>query len=317
LPSLNLLKDNAGTGPKPTIFAEIVPIRPSRDEPFLFAAISATLRSLWCHDFSSAALPRPAEPDNFRPLIATISNSLERATMGSVRDIPKHTSMDSSGVLLFRVAVMLCCLILVPAAAIFGSQFPQLVRQYVEQPLRKLLGWESAAAAEPWKLDHTDPMDVAPPFSPGPNETSAHAPSYAAPAPQWQSPPTRQAVPHETEYVHGQFATQPIARDVTGVQPATTNQRAAAKGDASVPQVGDRFSYIQHLLRLYGALNYRLEAAGPSGQLYQFSCQMPPLDGNPAQFSVTNADPLQAMDQVLKQVESWRDRVLQTASQAR
>jgi hypothetical protein len=211
--------------------------------------------------------------------------------------------MDSSGVLLFRVAVMLCCLILVPAAAIFGSQFPQVVRQYVEVPLRKLLGWEasSTAANHSWKSTADTIRENAPSYSPAQGDVANRANVSAASAPQWQAPPAaRQPVPHEADYIHGQQSALPTK---------LVNHQAGA------PTEGDRFSYIQHLLRLYGALNYRLESTGPQGELYQFSCQMPQLDGHPANFTATHADPLQAMDKVLRQVEAWRDRVLHTATQ--
>jgi hypothetical protein len=211
--------------------------------------------------------------------------------------------MDSSGVLLFRVAVMLCCLILVPAAAVFGSQFPQVVRQYIEVPLRKLMGWEAstATANHPWKSTADSIREAAPPYSPVQGNALENPNLSAASAPQWQAPPAaQQPVPHEADYIHGQQGALPTK---------LVNHQAGA------PTQGDRFSYIQHLLRLYGALNYRLESTGPHGELYQFSCQMPKLDGQPADFTATHADPLQAMDQVLRRVEAWRDRVLHTATQ--
>lgn len=221
--------------------------------------------------------------------------------MGSARELNKHTSMDSSGVLLFRVAVMLCCLILVPAAAIFGSQFPQVVRQYVEVPLRKLMGWEvsTTAANHPWKSTADSIREAAPLYSPAQSNAPDNAMVQPAPAPQWQAPPAaRQPVPHEADYIHGQQGALPTK---------------LVNHQSGTPTEGDRFSYIQHLLRLYGALNYRLESTGPHGELYQFSCQMPKLDGHPADFTATHTDPLQAMNQVLRQVEAWRDRVLQSA----
>jgi hypothetical protein len=66
---------------------------------------------------------------------------------------------------------------------------------------------------------------------------------------------------------------------------------------------------IEIKLRQFGATYYVLEAWGSEGQLYRFFCKM--AVGGDADFThcfeATDADPLQAMRQVLQQIEAWRD----------
>jgi hypothetical protein len=71
----------------------------------------------------------------------------------------------------------------------------------------------------------------------------------------------------------------------------------------------DPFTYIQDRLRQLGATYYLLESWGNDQLLYRFYCKVC-VGGNAnytRYFEATNVDPLQAMGQVLKQVETWRD----------
>ena len=70
----------------------------------------------------------------------------------------------------------------------------------------------------------------------------------------------------------------------------------------------DQFTYIQARLRELGATYYLLESWGSREQLYRFYCKVA-VGGNPNYthyFEATDSDPLQAMAQVLRQVEGWR-----------
>ena len=70
----------------------------------------------------------------------------------------------------------------------------------------------------------------------------------------------------------------------------------------------DQFTYIQERLRELGATYYLLESWGSREQLYRFYCKVA-VGGNPNYthyFEATDSDPLQAMGQVLRQVEGWR-----------
>ena len=70
----------------------------------------------------------------------------------------------------------------------------------------------------------------------------------------------------------------------------------------------DRFQQIQGRLLQLGASHYRLEYWGNRQQLYHFYCEVA-VGADPNyvhHFQATAADRLEAMRQVLGQVEAWR-----------
>jgi hypothetical protein len=84
---------------------------------------------------------------------------------------------------------------------------------------------------------------------------------------------------------------------------------AAGRAATGTPATADQFHAIQERLRQLGATYYLLESWGNQQQMYRFYCKM--AVGGSAQytrcFEATHAEPLQAMVQVLRQVEAWRD----------
>jgi len=91
----------------------------------------------------------------------------------------------------------------------------------------------------------------------------------------------------------------PIAAPALPVAPAET---------ASTAVVPSSYSKIQERLQKLGATYYVLESWGNDQQLYRFYCKMA-VAGNADYvhcFEATHSDPLQAMQQVLQQVETWR-----------
>ena len=82
---------------------------------------------------------------------------------------------------------------------------------------------------------------------------------------------------------------------------------AAPQPNAQPPAAVDQFVYVQQRLRQLGATYYLLEAWGSDRQLYRFYCKMA-VGGNASYtryFEATDSNPLQAMAQVLQQVETW------------
>jgi hypothetical protein len=69
-----------------------------------------------------------------------------------------------------------------------------------------------------------------------------------------------------------------------------------------------QFRDIQERLREWGATYYVLESWGNDQPLYRFYCKMAvgKSDDYVHCFEATHADPFQAMVQVLRQVEAWR-----------
>jgi hypothetical protein len=68
------------------------------------------------------------------------------------------------------------------------------------------------------------------------------------------------------------------------------------------------FTQIQDRLKQLGATYYLLETWGNQQQLYRFYCKMS-VGGNTNYthcFEHISSDPMQAMSEVLKQVENWR-----------
>jgi hypothetical protein len=207
-------------------------------------------------------------------------------------------SMDSPGVLFFRVMVMLACLILVPMAAIFGSAFPDLVKTTLVDRITKLVGvnleWNKTATSTPH-------VDEAPRFQTTGDQTQPWKTAESAPA--WQGQTAMQAnytAPPEVAAANTAEPWQPAPRGGSAAP-------AFATTAAAMPSPGtDHFTEIQRRLREYGAIHYALETAGQHGELYRFTCTFPAADGRPMQFAVTDRDPLQAMSQVLTQVDAWR-----------
>ncbi len=231
--------------------------------------------------------------------------------------------MESSTVIAFRALVMLACLIIVPMAAIFGSQFPDVVKAVLVD--RFWPAGEKTPAADPFH--HND----APPFAPGPAPSwhadpapAALAPGYAPPAgrplagPQAAIEPTAAwgaadgSVRHALHEAPGALppAAGPPRSDFgqPGILPG-------GAGAAAMPAAGqtDRFTYMEGRLRDFGATYYLLERLANGGDRYRFFCQLP-LAGNPGptrNFEATDIDPLRAMNRVVEQVEAWRAGRLQ------
>jgi len=105
-------------------------------------------------------------------------------------------------------------------------------------------------------------------------------------------------------------------RPTVGPGFCSTPLQAAQAGETPAPQVFFErtpdlpmgFSDIQLRLRELGATYYLLETWGSQRQLYRFYCRMA-VGGNvdfTRYFEATDADPLQAMLQVLRQVETLK-----------
>lgn len=246
-------------------------------------------------------------------------------------------TVESSAVVAFRALVMLACLIFVPLAAIFGSVCPEIVRSTLIEPLlgpktqpggsrpgapaeglaglAKLFGqsgqeqagqdtvrpqanagvapaWQGPAGpAEPGSLAESRPGS-----DPAPAVNVAIPANYAAPAENTVNP-NRPHAPQDALSANGPSG--------TGAAPAVIARAGHSEQAASGP---DRFSVLEKRLREYGAIYYLLETWGNEGELYRFHCKMA-IGNNPnytRHFEATHRDALQAMNQVLEQIEQWR-----------
>lgn len=248
--------------------------------------------------------------------------------------------MESSTVVAFRALVLVACLIVVPLAAIFGSQFPDVVKSVLIDRIFPN-GMPGSAAADTAR-------DTAPPFvaasdspawqgaQPGPAATAvgvATQPAAAA-APAWPGAGVEPAVAWNS--TPGQV--RPAAGEGLSGGPSGTADRlgVALPADARQnPQGGpnqaanagataglgglsnpnahlvaqpDRFTLMERRLREFGATYYLLETWGNDGEYYRFHCKMA-IANNPThtrQFEATDTDPLRAMGRVVEQIEAWR-----------
>ncbi len=89
---------------------------------------------------------------------------------------------------------------------------------------------------------------------------------------------------------------------------AIAGSSATAPALPGVPAGKEPFTYFQERLRQLGATYYLLESWGDQKREFRFYCRMA-IGGNSQytrSFWAIDTDPLQAMGQVLQQVETWR-----------
>ena len=92
-----------------------------------------------------------------------------------------------------------------------------------------------------------------------------------------------------------------------GLAPASAGSLNSAPVTPAAAQT-DRFTWMEHRSRDYGATYYVLERLVNGGERYRFFCQIP-LANNPGHtrnFEATDTDPLRAMSRAVDQVEAWR-----------
>jgi hypothetical protein len=179
-------------------------------------------------------------------------------------------AMRSSAATAVRAFVMLACAVGIPALAISGASWSEVVKKFQNVRWPAILTPASASPAV------------------AQNEASPFRPSCAKGLPI-------------------------AAGDATGNEAAHAAKAALqASSPTALPepnQAGDvGFRSVQDRLQSLGATYYLLESWGNDQQLYRFYCKVA-VAGNAAYahcFEAIHADPLQAMLQVLRQVESWR-----------
>jgi hypothetical protein len=249
--------------------------------------------------------------------------------------------MDSRTVLAFRIFVMLCCLIIVPMAAIFGSAFPEVVKGLL---VDRIVYWATGKA--PQVNREADPHGFGS-VAPAASETAPAGATPPSDAPRWSNPSEATSW-QSNPPVEVSGAVMPAAAAVVdpgGDQPAAyvepiPSERAATGGDsvyaAGRGQVGatigpagshaesrpaepggtsdpalaqpDPFTAMERKLREYGATYYLLETWGNESELFRFHCKMA-IGNNPnytRHFEATDRDALRAMKRVLERVEAWR-----------
>lgn len=222
--------------------------------------------------------------------------------------------MQSSAMTAIRGLIMLATLIVVPATALFCKSVPSVIDRLIAA-CESRFGFSLLDGQ--FKEPKSGPVEAlelgdAPRFEPSPQEMAAAAPAVGAP------PTVKHAVGGEPV---NPFANE--GRTAIHEAPITSSSRPAKDfgepariaeapgarplGEAGQQGAGD-FGSIQARLRQLGATYYLLESWGTDGSTYRFHCKMA-LAGSDRycrNFEATAAEPIAAMESVLRQVEQWR-----------
>jgi hypothetical protein len=203
--------------------------------------------------------------------------------------------MQSSAAVAGRALIMLACVVGIPALALSGTSWSDMLKKLQEFHWPALLELASGSASAP-------------------AASSGEAPRFVTPGPSVSaivSSTPQRVVPSDAAL------RQPLAPVQSAVVPAGYQEVAAvtppvvgtANANAAAAPASDPFDSIQKRLKQLGATYYLLESWGTQQQMYRFYCKM--AVGGSADytryFEATSADPLQAMVQVLREVEAWRE----------
>ena len=181
----------------------------------------------------------------------------------------------------------------------------------------------AASRAGSASLGRTAPLGGAGADMPRPmNDPTVQAAGYVEPS---QARSVHELEGHRQPPVDSAGAVaEPLAEELDFRQVKSSSRNRSA---GAVPQSGDRtpevsgvraspgdaaglkrFTRIERRLRQLGATYYLLESWGAEGHLFRFHCRMA-IGGQPHQnryFEATDEDPLEAMEQVLQEVQHWR-----------
>ena len=188
--------------------------------------------------------------------------------------------MRSSTVNFLRGLIMLSCLIVLPAIAVFGLPVPDKVTTVLKQ-----LGLFAAEDTQIAAAPEEPRTDLAPPVE-GEDRSCPRRLPYR---------------PEDRSPINSHF-------DPSVVQ--ASNEVPVGPPVESPKEGVGLFRGIQQRLRTLGATYYRLESWGERGELFHFQCRVA-IDGHvnfTRHFEATGEDPLTAMDSVLNEIESWKDR---------
>jgi hypothetical protein len=189
---------------------------------------------------------------------------------------------------------MLACMVGIPALALSGTSWTDMLKKLQEFRWSSLLDVAATYASKVSAPTSTASSSEAPRFVPsGP----AAAPLNTA---RGFAPLSSPVVP--VGYQETSAAAPPVVH--------------VAGASAAAMPAGDAFRAIQDRLQQMGATYYLLESWGTRQQMYRFYCKM--AIGGSADytryFEATSDDPLQAMKQVLREVEAWREGKPQNAA---
>ena len=199
--------------------------------------------------------------------------------------------MQSSAGVAGRALIMLACVVGIPALAMSGTSWSEMLKKFQDLRWPTILDRTSASTSPVTSEGHRmASFDSAAP-------TTGRDQSLA---PLWQPQP---AGPANSGVVPAAYQ---APADLRAGGPAATAP-AGQIGSVATSPGSDPFHSIQDRLKELGATYYLLESWGNQQQMYRFYCRMA-IGGNPNYthyFEAMEADPVQAMLGVLRQVETW------------
>ena len=204
--------------------------------------------------------------------------------------------MRSSATTAFRVFAMLACAVGITAAAMSGTSWSEILGKF------RNLDWPPMLTSASTQGVNGETGRSGSPCPSSLLEKGATAGLSS------------RACEKSPENTAGQ-ASSGTRRRMAGLPKTGVRKDAAAPDEpaevaSAVPDTPMGFDDIQLRLQELGATYYLLESWGSQRQLYRFSCKMA-VGGNAdftRHFEAADADPLQAMLQVLRQVKTRRER---------
>ncbi len=210
-------------------------------------------------------------------------------------------STQSPATIALRALVMLAFIVGIPLLAFNDSSLPERAKKTLEKIWPALASAISAKTAN--ILPEAPRFDVKSQNSPAGQTLSGISNLSGQPTANNQPNLLNQLASGGGKDQFGQPASNVVPVDYqSAVKP--TNDKICG----GLPSGTNQFMAMQDRLRQLGATYYLLETWGNQRQFFRFYCQMA-VGGNSGYshyFEAINANPLQAMADVLAQVEQWR-----------
>jgi hypothetical protein len=214
--------------------------------------------------------------------------------------------MQSSAAVAGRALLMLACVVGIPAWALSGASWPEMVKKLQDFRWPAILNRASASSAS--ATSGEAPRFAQSRVAGGPSSGHDSTPfaqiggtNTIRPISATPSVSKRESAPTSSGVV-------PVGYQTTLPANVAAIPKAVEDGSDASTLSGDPFQAIPQRLRELGATYYLLEAWGSDQQMYRFYCKM--AVGGSADytrcFEASHGDPLQAMRQVLQEVETWR-----------
>jgi hypothetical protein len=222
------------------------------------------------------------------------ANRAGRHALDAFFPFTNHIFMRSSLTAAFRALSLLACLMALPIMALWGSSLPVKLSSLIEGHWPRF-----AENRQPGRLGEGERFE---PIKSPSNETVAARPGGTKLDPQRES-----FLRGPNQEISGQKNSVRSVIPVMYQEPVSAVSFNGAPTEQSLA-ANEHFNRMHDRLRQLGAIRTLLQSWGNQTGFYRFDCSIK-TDGNASvtrQFQATASDPLQAVAEVLRQVETWR-----------